>query len=152
MDEKITANYKHFDRIAMEALAAGIGIGELSPQKKQQNYQQAKAKSMTQQALPVEEHYPPLKTETLRRRWYWSMTAYFIDTLLMLASIIVAAVASHYVMLDELPQLTDLLIFLVERFEYYQIAIAISSLVLGYFVLFKVVAGLTLGESLIKGK
>lgn len=160
MEKSESSGYK-FDAVAVEALSAGIGLGTLVPKRKTKKSNQEEA---TKQEVIKEEQPdwqpPPVDRETPaaelnhshRTGWVRFIFAYFIDLCIVSTSLLVAMGVVHFLTLHELPLPVDLLFAIASKFEPHQIVIGIASLLTGYFVLFKLLTGFTLGQAIVGGK
>lgn len=130
-----------FDAVAVEALAAGIGLG--APVAKKEPPPRTEVQEPTEEERTVSAVLQP-RSGHLR-----SVAAYGLDLFIIAVSLFTSTGAAYFATIDEIPLPADLLFTLASKFEPHQIVIGISSLILGYFSLFKIMAGLTLGEVLV---
>lgn len=129
-----------FDAVAVEALAAGIGLG--TPVARKKTPLQVDTKKPAEPVMPVETRS---RSGLLR-----STVAYLLDLCIIVLSLFVSTGTAYFTTMNEIPLPADLLFTLASKFEPYQIVLGIFSLMLGYFVLFKLLAGMTLGEVLVR--
>ena len=85
----------------------------------------------------------------VRRSFLHSTLAWCCDLLIIAGSLLAATSAAHYATTNTLPLPADILFALNERFAAHEIAIALTAMLGGYFILFKLLTGLTLGETLL---
>ena len=148
----------NYDSIALEALSAGIGLGKVVPKKVSTNTDPSK--KLIEEPPPVgvplhvetETEPSPMPSSAAKFQTARTIAAFGVDLMVVFASLAAAAVAASYSILDKIPDVTELITALLQRFSPLQLTIAISSLLLAYFLLFKFLAGATLGSILVKQK
>lgn len=149
----------NYDSIALEALSAGIGLGKVVPKKVSANTDTSK--KLIEEPPPVgvplhdetePESSPMLPSSAAKFQTARTIAAFGVDLAVVFASLMAAAVAASYSILDKIPDATELITALLQRFSPLQLTIAISSLLLAYFLLFKFLAGATLGSIIVKQK
>lgn len=135
-----------FDTVAVEALSAGIGLGNLVSKKKPALRKNRSAStSSTPRRLPKASTVTVPKVRFSRVR---SVLAWFCDLLIISGSLLAATGVAHYATTDIFPAPADIVFVFSEHFAAHEIAIAIAALLTGYFILFKLLVGLTLGETI----
>ncbi|MDE3269418.1 MAG: hypothetical protein OYH77_03935 [Pseudomonadota bacterium] len=144
----------NYDSIALEALSAGIGLGKVIPKKLSATTDTDKKliEEPPPVGVPLHEETPAARPSPPQFQALRTVAAFGIDVLIVCASLMAAAVAASYSMLNKIPNATELIAALLQRFSPLQITIAVSSLLLAYFLLFKFLAGATLGSIVVKQK
>ena len=139
----------NYDSIALEALSAGIGLGRVVPKKVATDTDKKLIEDPPPVGVPLHAETPaipsPARFQALR-----AIGAFVVDLLIVFASLTAAAVAASYSILDKIPNATEFITALLQRFSALQVTIAVSSLLLAYFLLFKFLAGATLGSIIVK--
>lgn len=137
---------KILDSVAMEALSAGIGLGTLKARQ-------------TKRVIKTTKTVQPVKTEVVvkeqsatPRRWFRTIIAYLLDLLIIGGSLLIAIGVAHFATVEQLPMPAEYLFIVVNRFEPQQIAVGALLLLIAYFILFKFLVGVTLGETLARSK
>ena len=135
------------DATAIEALSAGIGIGNLVNKKKRRRMRSqpttAKSSSTKRKSSPARV-VPKVRFSFLR-----SVLAWCCDLLIIAASLLAATCVAHYATTNTLPAPADIVFTLGEHFAAHEVAIASAAMMSAYFVLFKLLTGFTLGEALL---
>lgn len=135
------------DATAIEALSAGIGIGNLVNKKKRRRMrpQQTAAKTTNTKHKPPHARVVP----KIRFSFVRSVLAWCCDLLIIAASLLAATCVAHYATTSTLPAPADVVFTLGEHFAAHEVAIASAAMMSAYFVLFKLLTGFTLGEALL---
>ena len=134
------------DATAIEALSAGIGLGNLVNKKKRTT--KRASRPTTNAKVPSKQ----LTTHTVpkvRFGFLRSVVAWCCDLLIIAVSLLAATTAAHYATTDTLPALADILFMVSERFAPHEVAVACAGLLSAYFILFKLLTGFTLGEAVL---
>ena len=145
----------NYDSIALEALSAGIGLGKVVPKKVTTATDKKLIEDPPPVGVPLHAETPPVSApvpSSAKFQVVRTIAAFGVDLLVVFASLAAAAVAASYSMLDKIPNATELITALLQRFSPLQITIAVSSLLLAYFLFFKFLAGATLGSIIVKQK
>ena len=136
--------------MAMEALSAGIGLGTLKARQAKRVIKTAKTVQPIKTEMVVEEQN---STPTVtNRRWFRTIIAYLLDLLIIGGSLLIAIGVAHFSTVEQLPMPAEYLFIVVNRFEPQQIAVGVLLLLMAYFILFKFLVGVTLGETLARSK
>ena len=141
--------HKILDSVAMEALSAGIGLGTV----KARTVKRALKTTKTEQPSKTQVETPaPTVPIVNKRRWFRTIVAYLLDLLIIGSSLLVAIGVAHFASVEQLPMPAEYLFIVANRFEPQQVAVGVLLLLIAYFVLFKFLVGVTLGETLAKSK
>ena len=144
---------KILDSVAMEALSAGIGLGTVKARQAKRVIKTAKTVKTGQpnkMAVAVEEQSS--EPTVTKRRWFRTIVAYLLDLLIIGGSLLIAIGVAHFATVEQLPMPAEYLFIVANRFEPQQIAVGALLLLIAYFILFKFLVGVTLGETLARAK
>lgn len=145
--------HKIFDPVAMEALSAGIGLGTVKARrvKRLVTKTEQPTKAQTETPMPAPPAPAPIVAKQ-PRRWFRTTVAYLLDLLIIGGSLLIAVGVAHFATVERLPMPAEYLFIIVNRFEPRQIVGGVLLLLIAYFILFKLLVGITLGETLAGSK
>lgn len=138
--------HKILDSVAMEALSAGIGLGTIKARHAKRSLKTTKSEQPSKAQIET-----PVPTVN-KRRSFRTIVAYLLDLLIIGGSLLVAIGIAHFASVEQLPMPAEYLFIIGNRFEPQQVAAGILLLLIAYFILFKLLVGVTLGEALTKSK
>ena len=141
--------HKILDSVAMEALSAGIGLGTVKARQAKRTLKTTKTEQPSKAQLETPVATVPIVN---KRRWFRTTVAYLLDLLIIGGSLLVAIGVAHFASVEQLPMPAEYLFIIGNRFEPQQVAAGVLLLLIAYFILFKLLVGVTLGEALAKSK